>query len=274
MKPTAILARSIKFALLTLVASSSATFAANNGNQSNLLPSHQQLKAALSSVVLTPNNNTSGGFGLNMWATVVNRDGEVVAVVFTGDDRGAQWPGSRVISAQKANTANAFSLPGLALSTANLYSAVQPGGSLYGLQHSNPVDTDAAYRGPSQNYGQHNDPMVGLKIGGVNVFGGGLALYNSQGALVGAIGVSGDTSCTDHIVAWRVRHALNLDNVPAGVASGLGGKSNDNIIHDIAPDGQGHEKSASGWGHPLCAGSPSANIASLLPSTHPTGPAP
>jgi len=39
----------------------------------------------------------------------------------------------RVISAQKANTANAFSLPQLALSTANLYSAVQPGGSLFGL---------------------------------------------------------------------------------------------------------------------------------------------
>jgi hypothetical protein len=79
------------------------------------------------------------------------------------------------ISAQKANTANAFSLPGLALSTANLYTAVQPGGSLYGLQHSNPVDTDTAYRGPSKNYGQHNDPMVGRKIGGVNIFGGGLA---------------------------------------------------------------------------------------------------
>src|SRR5205807_145845 len=82
-----------------------------------------------------------------MWATIVNRDGVVCAVAFSGVNRGAQWPGSRVISAQKANTANAFSLDsssssngsgrpaGLALSTANLYSAVQPGGSLYGLQH-------------------------------------------------------------------------------------------------------------------------------------------
>jgi len=52
---------------------------------------------------------------------------------------------SRVISAQKANTANAFSLPGLAVSTANLFSAVQPGGSLFGLQFSNPVATDVAY---------------------------------------------------------------------------------------------------------------------------------
>ena len=62
-----------------------------------------------------------------MWGTIVNRDGVVCAVAFTGQDRGDQWPGSRVISAQKANTGNAFSLPGLALSTANLFSAVSPG---------------------------------------------------------------------------------------------------------------------------------------------------
>src|SRR5213595_3291594 len=133
-----------------------------------------------------------------MWATVVNRDGVVCAVTFSGADRGSQWPGSRVISAQKANTANAFSLHGLALSTANLYSAVQPGGSLYGLQHSNPVDTGVAYRGPSANYGTASDPMVGHKIGGVNVFGGGLGLYAHGHQLVGGVGVSGDTSCADH----------------------------------------------------------------------------
>src|SRR5207244_4209426 len=58
---------------------------------------------------------------------------------------------------------------------ANLYSAVQPGGSLFGLQESNPVDADVAYKGPSSNYGTAADPMIGAKIGGVNVFGGGLA---------------------------------------------------------------------------------------------------
>jgi len=137
------------------------------------LPTHAQLAGALKSVVTNDNN---GGIGLNMWATVVNRDGIVCGVAFSGHDRGDQWPGSRVISAQKANTANAFSLPGLALSTANLYSAVQPGGTLFGLQESNPVETLVAYRGPSAFYGQTNDPMVGHKIGGVNVFGGGLAL--------------------------------------------------------------------------------------------------
>jgi hypothetical protein len=34
--------------------------------------------------------------------------------------------------------------------------------------------------------------MIGGKIGGVNVFGGGLALYNSQHELIGGLGVSGD----------------------------------------------------------------------------------
>src|SRR5262249_30342067 len=152
------------------------------------LPSQAALRNALSLAQAQPN----GGFSLQMWATVVNRDGVVCAVAFTGQDRGDQWPGSRVISAQKANTANAFSLPGLALSTANLYTAVQPGGSLYGLQASNPVDTNVAYGGSPNNYGQPNDPMVGGRIGGVNVFGGGLALYNSSGQIIGGLGVSGD----------------------------------------------------------------------------------
>src|SRR5579864_4202690 len=168
------------------------------------LPSHSTLRGAL----VFARHQANGGFDLDMWAAVVNRDGVVCAVAFTGSDRGDQWPGSRVISAQKANTANAFSLPGLALSTANLYSAVQPGGSLYGLQHSNPVDAKVAYRGPASDFGTGSDPMTGHRIGGVNVFGGGLALYTKEGTLVGAIGVSGDTSCTDHIIAWKVRSML------------------------------------------------------------------
>ena len=99
-----------------------------------------------------------------MWATIVANDGTVCAVAFSGSKYTDQWLGSRVISAQKANTANDFSLSngsppsgslfptGLALSTANLYSAVQPGGSLYGLQHSNPVDPETAYQGNAQLY--------------------------------------------------------------------------------------------------------------------------
>ncbi len=206
---------------------------------------HAELEAALKGAQSAATGN--GGFGFHMWGTVVNRDGVVCAVARTGDDRGDQWPGSRVISAQKANTANSFSLPSFSLSTANLWAATQPGGSLFGLQFSNPVDTKVAYKGPSRRYGKRNDPMVGSKIGGVNVFGGGLALYDGH-TIIGAVGVSGDSSCADHNIAWRTRDALWLDYVPAGFA----GDEGDNIIFNVK----------SGFHHPKC--SPGSRLANKV----------
>jgi uncharacterized protein GlcG (DUF336 family) len=205
------------------------------------LPDYNTVKTALTKA-RTDNN---GGLNLDMWATVVDRSGVVCTVVYTGNKADSQWPGSRVISAQKANTANAFSLKDLALSTANLYSAVQPGGPLFGLQESNPVDTKAAYAGNANEFGTKNDPMVGKRIGGVNVFGGGVALYNAKGEIVGALGVSGDTSCADHNIAWKLRSNLNLDYVPNGVAP----TKNDQIVFDINSG-----KSNGGYGHPDCGG--------------------
>src|SRR2546428_5537781 len=221
------------------------------------LPTQGALQAALAAATAAQ----TSGLNNQMWATIVNRDGVVCAVAFSGANRAAQWPGSRAISAQKANTANAFSLDassnsngsgqaaGLSLSTANLYSAVQPGGSLYGLQHSNPVDTSVAYAGPSSLYGTASDPMVGRKIGGINVFGGGLALYATGHRIVGGIGVSGDTSCADHNIAWHVRNVLGLDHMAAsgpltavpGPASLVAGDSvpPDYIIFDITPNPTG-----------------------------------
>jgi uncharacterized protein GlcG (DUF336 family) len=231
------------------------------GNGCSNLPDYHALKNALIAAVSTE----ASGLNNQMWATIVDRDGVVCAVAYSGTNRGAQWPGSRVISAQKANTANAFSLDassasngsgqasGLSLSTANLYSAVQPGGSLFGLQASNPVDTGVAYQGPSAAEGTPGDPMVGNKIGGVNVFGGGLALYGKGKVLLGAVGVSGDTSCADHDIAWRVRNDLGLDHL-----GGVGGVSGDlsrpdNIIFDITPNlNGGTGVSAGGFGHPTC----------------------
>jgi uncharacterized protein GlcG (DUF336 family) len=225
-----------------------------NENPCNGLPSHAALLAALKAARAQAN----GGFNLDMWGAIVNRDGIVCAVAFTGNHRGDQWPGSRVISAQKANTANAFSLPALALSTANLYSVAQPGGSLFGLQHSNPVDTSVAYGGDTARYGQPDDPMVGHRIGGVNVFGGGLALYGPGGVLLGALGVSGDASCADHNIGWRTRNNLMLDYVPAGV-SGDPARP-DNIVYDITAG-----VSAGGWGHPQCSPAATAIAATLPP---------
>ena len=226
------------------------------------LPSYEQLKSALVAAV----NAETSGLNLNMWASVVDRDGNVCAVAYSGVNRGAQWTGSRVISAQKANTANLFSLDsssssngsgasaGLSLSTANLYSAVQPGGSLFGLQESNPVDTGVAYKGPASLWGGAQDPMVGKKIGGVNVFGGGLTLYATGHKMVGGLGVSGDTSCADHNIAWRVRNTLGLDHMGAtGFLAAVGGVSGDstrpdNIVYDLNADGTG----GAGFGHPKC----------------------
>src|SRR5256714_10040056 len=221
----------IAFALIA----SQGAFADNNESEGCVgLPSQAQLKAALVNAVTVE----TSGLDFQMWATVVDRDGVVCAVAFSGADRVSQWPGSSVISAQKANTANAFSLDGLALSTANLYSAVQPGGSLYGLQHSNPVDTSVAYAGTSASYGTASDPMAGHKIGGVNVVGGGLGLYAKGHQLVGGVGLSGDTSCADHNIAWRVRNLLALDHMAAsGALPAVGGVSGDparpdNIVFD------------------------------------------
>jgi hypothetical protein len=93
--------------------------------------------------------------------------------------------------------------------------------------------------------------MVGGRIGGVNVFGGGLGLYNANGKLVGGIGVSGDTSCADHNIAWRTRATLKLDFVPGGVSGDPAHP--DNIIFDITPQpGQMPGVSAGGFGHPHC----------------------
>ncbi len=246
----------------------------NNGNDTPLrfacegLPSHAELTSVLSGVV-GPGNT---GLANDMWATIVNADGIVCAVTFSGVNRQSQWGASRVISAQKATTANSLSLSageggvfnGLALSTGNLWAATQPGGSLFGLQFSNPVDPAVAYRGPARLFGRRADPMVGRRVGGVNVFGGGLALYNENGERIGAVGLSGDTSCSDHIQAWKVRDGLGLDFVPSGVSA----TGDDNIVFDLDADGL----SAGGFGHPTCLDAAAEiDAANALPIDFPLG---
>jgi len=169
-----------------------------------------------------------GGYGLPMWISAVDENGIVCAVINSaGSGAGIgnkSWLGSRVISMQKANTANNFSLNGFSISTANLYGLTQPGGSLFGLQESNPINDTIAFFGNPSDYGTGTgDPAVGQRIGGTNVFGGGLALYKA-GVKVGALGVSGDTSCTDHATAWKLRAMMGLNSVPAGFISNYSGK--------------------------------------------------
>src|SRR6187455_1614204 len=102
-------------ALICLLAAPGIAHAQGPNNTSRAgckdLPSWSDLQAALKAAQADSN----GALKLQMWGTIVDRDGVVCAVAFTGGERGDQWPGSRVISAQKANTGNEFSLPGLAL---------------------------------------------------------------------------------------------------------------------------------------------------------------
>ena len=175
---------------------------------------------------------TVGGLfnGARMWGAVVNRDGELCAVITSTADPADVWPGSRHIAIHKAHTANGFSLDVLALSTARLYTFSQPGHSLFGLNVSNLFDTKCL-GAPGSNKG------LNQICAGIITFGGGVGLYNAQGEIIGGLGVSGDTACADHEVAKRVRTLAGL-NPPGGPAV-------DDITYSSA-DGP------SVFTHPLC----------------------
>src|SRR5947199_3320722 len=119
---------------------------------------HAKLAAALRASVKPSGGPANGGFENHEWASVVARDGTVCAVAFSGASATDQWPGSRVISVEKAATANAFSLKGKALSTANLFALTQPGQSLYGIVTASPPSPEAN-SGDAAQFGTPNDPM-------------------------------------------------------------------------------------------------------------------
>lgn len=205
---------------------------------------HDKLAQVLKQSVKASGGPDSGGLPVNEWAAVVNRNGVVCAVAFSGNKPADQWLGSRAIAVEKANTVNAFGLDNFAISTANLWAQSQPGGSLYGAANSNPPVAQDLYAGPPDKWGSGADPLVGKVVGGVIAFGGGLALYDQNKHIVGGLGASGNTSCADHNIAWRVRKTLSLDQVPNGPTP----QHNDAIVYDVGQDG----KSQSGWGHPQC----------------------
>ena len=79
------------------------------------------------------------------------------------------WLGSIDIAQRKARTARWFDM-----NTGEIGKLSQPGGPLFGIEHSN---------------------------GGLITFPGGVPLKNAAGEVVGAIGVSGSTVENDHSVA-------------------------------------------------------------------------
>jgi uncharacterized protein GlcG (DUF336 family) len=229
--------RGMMLAVCTLVVAWSYGEAANCQG----LPTQAQLQALLvaapACASCTPSivsgGVTVGGLfnGTRMWGAVVNRDGDVCAFATSTVDPTQVWPGSQAIAKAKAYTANAFSLDVLALSTARLYTFVQPGHSLFGLNNSNPFDPLSLAAPGGQGGGKNHI------VGGIITFGGGEPLYNSAGQIIGGLGISGDTACADHEIAKRVRDLAGL-NPPGGP-----------VVDDITYSGA---DGASPFTHPLC----------------------
>src|SRR5947209_5187117 len=194
--------KKIALTLLLIGSIAGSVFAANCRD----LPSESQLRSAM----LASASSTAGGLfgGARMWGAVVNRNGEICGFVTTTADPTQVWPGSQAIAKAKAYTANAFSLDALALSTARLYTFAQPSHSLFGLNHSNPFNPDFLAPPDSRSHGTNQI------AGGIITFGGGVALYKN-GKIIGGLGVSGDTACTDHEITKRVRNLAGL-NPPGG----------------------------------------------------------
>ena len=87
------------------------------------------------------------------------------------------WLGSVDIAMKKAKTATFFDMPSSSLGPLS-----QPGGPLYGIEHSN---------------------------GGLITFPGGVPIYGKGNVLAGAIGVSGSTVENDFQVADAGRKAIS-----------------------------------------------------------------
>lgn len=203
---------------------------ANNAQACAGLPTAAQLKMLLRAAP-TAGGEAGGLFhGNNMWGAVVNRDGRICSFATSTDNPAQVWPGGQAIAKAKAYTANAFSNDTLPLSTARLYTFVQPGHSLSSLGQSNPFDPQ--FLAPTGGQGGGKNQIAG----GLIFFGGGVPLYK-DGHIIGGLGVSGDTSCTDHEIAKRVRTAAGFN--PAG------GAAADDIKYSSV-DG------ASVFTHPLC----------------------
>jgi len=111
-----------------------------------------------------------------------------IAVVDSGADLKAfhrmdgAWVGSIDIAIKKAKTAVFFGMP-----TGEIGKLSQPGGPLFGIEHS-------------------NDGLI--------TFPGGLPIVDKDGVLIGAIGVSGSSVENDHTVATAGVKVVGVSDLP------------------------------------------------------------
>jgi uncharacterized protein GlcG (DUF336 family) len=108
-----------------------------------------------------------------------------IAVVDSGANLKAfdAWVGSGDIAVKKAKTACFFGMP-----TGQIGRLSQPGGPLFGIEHSNE---------------------------GLITFPGGLPIVDQAGVLIGAIGVSGSSVENDHLVALAGVEVIGVSDLPA-----------------------------------------------------------
>ena len=116
--------------------------------------------------------------GTQMCIAVVDSSSELKAFARMDD----AWVGSVDIAIKKAKTACFFAMP-----TGQIGALSQPGGPLYGIEHSN---------------------------GGLITFPGGVPIVNKDGILIGAIGVSGSSVENDHLVAAAGSEAIGVSALP------------------------------------------------------------
>jgi uncharacterized protein GlcG (DUF336 family) len=116
--------------------------------------------------------------GTRMCIAVVDSGAELKAFVRMDD----AWVGSVDIAIKKAKTACFFAMP-----TGQIGSLSQPGGPLYGIEHSN---------------------------GGLITFPGGLPIVNEQGILIGGVGVSGSSVENDRLVGVAGGEPIGIATLP------------------------------------------------------------
>ena len=120
----------------------------------------------------------AAALGTQMCIAVVDSGGNLKAF-YRMDDA---WVGSIDISHKKAKTAVFFGMM-----TGQIGQLSQPGGPLYGIEHS-------------------NDGLI--------TFPGGIPIVDADGVMSGAIGVSGSTVENDHAVAEAGARAIGRTELP------------------------------------------------------------
>jgi len=123
--------------------------------------------------ILAAAKKKAAELGTRMDIAVVDAGGNLKAFVRMD----GAWLGSIDISMRKARTARWFDM-----NTGEIGKLSQPGGPLFGIEHSN---------------------------GGLITFPGGVPLKDEKGNVVGAVGVSGSTVENDHAVAAAGAEALS-----------------------------------------------------------------